>query len=308
MKKTREELLTKNIVVCAIAFICCALWGSAFPSIKIGYRLFNIGSNDTATQILFAGMRFTIAGAMAVLIFSVAERKILLPKRESLTNIVKLSMFQTVGQYIFFYVGLAHTTGVKASIIEAINVFCVIFISCIIFRVEKLTFYKLTGSVIGFLGVVLVNLAGNTTGLELNLIGDGGIFMSAVMYGFSSVYIKKYSKNENPIVLSAYQFLFGGIILMIIGFIFGGRITEFSLSALLMLMYLAFISAFAYSLWSVLLKYNEASKVAVYGFVNPICGVVLSALLLGEKDSVNIYCLIALIMVSIGIYLANKKE
>ena len=35
--------------------------GSAFPCVKIGYRLFEITSEDVATQILFAGCRFTLA-------------------------------------------------------------------------------------------------------------------------------------------------------------------------------------------------------------------------------------------------------
>lgn len=307
MKKTKEEILTKNIIVWAVAFICCALWGSAFPSIKIGYSLFCIDSGDTATQILFAGMRFTLAGILAIIIFSVAEKSLLVPRRDTVMDCVKLSFLQTVFQYFFFYVGLARTTGVKASIIEAVSVFLVIIISCGLFKTEKLTVNKCIGSVIGFVGVVLVNVAGGHGGFSLNLAGDGGIFMSAVMYAFSSVMIKRYSKRENPVTLSAYQFVIGGVILTIVGLLFGGRITVVTGPGIMILCYLACISAVAYSLWSVLLKYNDASKVAVFGFINPVCGVILSALLLNERDSLNIYCVVALVLVCLGIYIANKK-
>ena len=34
--------------------VCCALWGSAFPCIKIGYGLFGIPAHDSASQLLFA--------------------------------------------------------------------------------------------------------------------------------------------------------------------------------------------------------------------------------------------------------------
>ena len=65
----------------------------------------------------------------------------------------------------------------------------------------------------------------------------------------------------------------------------------------------------AYSLWGILLKYNPVSKVAVFGFMNPVFGVILSALLLGEgAQAAGVKSLIALLLVSIGIYVVNKKE
>ena len=80
---------------------------------------------------------------------------------------------------------------------------------------------------------------------------------------------------------------------------------------LLMLGYLAFISAMAYSLWAMLLKYNPVSKITVYGFMNPVFGVILSAFILGEAEQAfGIKSLGALILVCIGIYIVNgtKKE
>ena len=71
---------------------------------------------------------------------------------------------------------------------------------------------------------------------------------------------------------------------------------------------MAFISAVAYSLWATLLKYNPVGKVAVYGFLNPVCGVILSAILLKEGSVFNILGFISLILVCIGIYLVNKEK
>ena len=73
--------------------------------------------------------------------------------------------------------------------------------------------------------------------------------------------------------------------------------------------YLAMVSAVAYTLWSVLLAWNDVSKVAIFGFVNPLCSVILSALMLGEvKQAFNIGSLIALILVCTGIYIVNCKK
>ena len=110
-------------------------------------------------------------------------------------------------------------------------------------------------------------------------------------------------------MLSGYQFIFGGIVMVIAGLIMGGRINHIPLSAVLMLLYLACISAVAYSLWGILLKHNPVSKVAIFGFTNPVFGVLLSAWWLGEGSSeLGINALIALILVSIGILIVNVRK
>ena len=72
-----ENTMKKPLIVALLAIFCCALWGSAFPCVKIGYRLFAISGDDTASQILFAGLRFTLAGILVILMGSVAEKKML---------------------------------------------------------------------------------------------------------------------------------------------------------------------------------------------------------------------------------------
>ncbi|MBU5469985.1 DMT family transporter [Falcatimonas sp. MSJ-15] len=305
----KENFLQKTLVVALLAAICTFLWGSAFPCIKIGYRLFDIPSDNTYTQILFAGIRFTLAGILTILIGSVLNRELLVPKKKSIPNIIKLSMFQTVLQYIFFYMGLARTSGVKSSIIEGSNTFIAILIACLVFKQEKLNLKKILGCVIGFAGVVLVNITKDGIDMNMTFMGEGAILMSAVAYAISSGLIKIYSKDDNPVMLSGYQFLFGGILLMIAGFAMGGRITQVNPQGIMMLIYLACISAVAYSLWGVLLKYNPVSKVAVFGFMNPVFGVILSAWWLNETgNDLGVKALIALVFVCIGIYIVNRKD
>lgn len=302
----KELLLQKTWCVCLLALVCCALWGSAFPCIKIGYQLFEIASDETATQILFAGCRFVLAGLLAILLGSLLSRKVLIPKKASWGKILWLSLLQTVLQYLFFYIGLAHTSGVKASIIEGMNVFIAILVASLLFGQEKLTGQKILGCLIGFAGVVLVNLTGSSIDLGLSLNGEGFILLSTVAYAFSSVYIKKFSADENPVVLSGYQFVAGGLIMAVCGFLMGRRLDVITPAGIAMLLYLGFLSAVAYSLWGILIKYNPVSRVTVFGFMNPVCGVVLSALLLGETDAVGVMSAAALALVCAGIYLVNK--
>ena len=67
----RKQRLTKTWVVAALASVCCMLWGSAIPVIKTGYRLLSLDSADTASQIVFAGIRFTLAGVLVLVFASV---------------------------------------------------------------------------------------------------------------------------------------------------------------------------------------------------------------------------------------------
>ena len=205
MIKLKETTMRKTWVVCLLAMVCCALWGSAFPCIKVGYRLFQIDSADTAAQILFAGCRFTIAGIMVILFGSILQGRFLKPGKGDLPRIGKICLLQTVIQYFFFYVGLAHTTGVKGSIVEASNVFLAILVSSLIFHQEKLNQKKVIGCIVGFAGVVLINLSGSNVDMSFNLTGDGFIFISAIAYALSSVLIKKYSDKSDPVMLSSLQ-------------------------------------------------------------------------------------------------------
>lgn len=307
MESKKNDFLTKMPVVIIGAFICCALWGSAFPCIKIGYRLFDIDTMDSYTQILFAGIRFVLAGILALLIGSLLSKKFLTPKKESWGKIIKLSMFQTVAQYVFFYIGLAHTTGVRSSIVEGTNVFVAILIASLLYKQEKLTLRKIIGSIVGFAGVVLVSTFGAELVSGNYIVGDLLVFLSTFAYAFSSVLLKRFSVDENPIVLSGYQFVVGGLIMVIVGLMFGGKLQTITAGGIGMLIYLALVSAVAYSLWGILIKHNPISKVAVFGFMNPVCGVVLSALLLDEGSNLGLMSLVSLALVCLGIYIVNRK-
>ena len=283
------------------------LWGSAFPAIKTGYKLFKIEAADTASIILFAGIRFFFAGMLTVIIFSLIERKPLIPKKSSIKKIGVLSMFQTILQYLFFYLGLAFTSGEKASVINASGVFFALLISALLFKMEKLNTAKLAGTAIGFAGVIAVSLGAFTSG-SVPSIGDLFILLSSIAHGFSTVFMKRYSADENPAMLSGWQFMLGGAVMSMVGFAAGGHFESISPSGLSILLYLAFVSAGAYSLWSILLKHNDVSRVSVCGFMTPVFGYILSSVFTpSEKNSVAIM-LLALVLVSVGIIIVNKSN
>ena len=232
---------------------------------------------------------------------------ILFPKKESITPILKISSFQTVIQYIFFYIGLANTTGVKGTIASGSNAFFALLISALIFKQEKLNLRKIVACVLGFAGIIFVNLKG--LDFNMNFTGDCFVLFSSMSYAVSSVLMKKYSKDENPVVLSGYQFIIGGIFMIIVGLLCGGVVSFESAKGIGVLIYLGFLSAIAYSLWGILLKYNPVSRVTIFTFTTPVFGVLLSKLMLTESGDVSVFNLIVtLILVCSGILLLNYKK
>ena len=302
-----KKLFTNPLFIVLAATLCCALWGSATPFIKMGYLvMFPEGKPDLQSTILFAGIRFALAGLITVIIYSIARRKVLYPKPENIGIVSIVALFQTVIQYFFFYVGLANTSGEKGTIISGSSSFFAILISSLIFRQEKLTVKKVIACIIGFAGIIAVNL--NGLDLNMNLMGDGFVLFSAISLAVSSVLIKRFSGREDPVVISGYQFMLGGAVMVIVGLSLGGRVDLSSFRGVAILIYLSFLSAVAYALWGVLLKYNAVSRVTIFSFLTPVFGVILTKIMLPESGSVSpVSMLIALALVCIGVFLLNFK-
>ena len=301
----KKNIFTNPLVITLCALLCCALWGSATPAIKTASALL-IPVSGVPSTILFAGIRFFMAGIITIAIYSIGRKKLLVFKKENLPRVLTVASFQTVIQYIFFYVGLANTTGVKGTIASGSSAFFCVLIASLIFKQEKLTSKKIIACILGIAGIVIINLRGLE--FTMNFLGDGFVILSTVAYSFSSVFMKRFSKHEDPVVLSGYQFIFGGAFMIIVGALLGGKISLASPKGVVILVYLAFLSAIAYALWGMLLKYNPVSRVTIFSFTTPIFGTILSLIFLPESSGVDVINLIiTLFLVSGGILLLNYQ-
>lgn len=307
-----KSKLSDKKMVFLVAMVCCFLWGSATPAIKIGYQVFQIDGGDTSSIILFAGIRFLLAGLLVVLFQSLLRKRFLRPEREALPNIFALSMAQTVVQYLLFYVGLAHTSGVHGTILSGTGGFFSILMASLLFRYEKLTGAKVLGCVAGFGGIVVMNLSGMAgEGLfQVSLLGEGFVLFSQMSYALSSILVKRFSSRFDVVMLSGWQFVLGGSIMILVGLLTGGRMgLPTQAWGWVLMLYMGLISAVAYSLWGVLLQYNPVSSVAIYTFLTPLFGVLLSAAFLGEAEQAfSLRTLVALVLVCVGIFAVNRRQ
>lgn len=303
-----KYLFTDKKGILLMATICTFLWGSAYPAIKIGYNLFQIESNDIASKILFAGVRFFIAGIIVALFDIIKNRKLPAFKKDTLKEITILGFLQTTMQYIFFYIGLTYTTGVKGSIINGTGTFFSIILAHFICNDDKINGQKIIGCILGFIGLITVNFTSDSSLYSgFTIKGEGFIVIASLLLSISSIYSKKITKTVAPVLVTAYQLTIGGLLLIIIGIIFGGHLNVINVKSIALVIYMALISSVAFGIWTVLLKYNKVSQISIYNFLIPVFGTILSGIFLGE-DFFNARILISLLLVSLGIYIVNSKQ
>jgi len=284
-----------------MALICTFLWGAGYSVVKYSYSEFGILSDDIPSKLLFAGIRFLLAGGLTLGWLWLRQKKPPVLRGIPPRHILCLSLFQTVLQYAFTYLGLALTTGSKSAILNQINVFLLVLLTPLFFRREKLTFPKCVGCILGFAGIIFINLDKLSISFQL---GDGLIVLSSISAAIGYLISKKCANGAEPAAVTGMQQFLGGGILLISGLITGGHILRFSLIGILSLVFLSLAAAISYSLWVKLLQTNDVSVISIYKFMTPLFGVLLSGLLLGEPIF-RWQNAVSLSLICLGIYLAN---
>lgn len=301
-----KNFLQRGPIIILLALFCTILWGTAYPAVKIGYELFAIDSANDFGKLLFAGLRFTLAGLMTLAVSVILQKKLVIPQRQHWRGIALLGLVQTTGQYIFFYLGLSNTTGVKGSILYALATFFVVIFAHFLFPDDKMNLQKILGCCIGFVGVLLITFDGTGLGVGFTFTGEGFIMLSTLSSALGALISRSVAQGQDPVVVTGYQLTGGGLILIFIGLIGHGHFDSVTAPGILLLLYMAFLSAAAFTVWTMLLKYNPASKIAVYNFLIPIFGTTFSVMFLNESIF-NLRSLLALILACAGIYIVNKE-
>lgn len=307
MESDTKKTFTNKKVVAIIATLCCFLWGSAYPAVKNGYILFQIAPADVASKLVFAGYRFILAGIILLTVAQISGRKIFAITKNNAFKILILGITQTMLQYIFFYIGLSNTTGVKGAIMNSMGTFFSVILAHYLYKNDKLSMKKIMGCIIGFLGVMIANFSMDLFNFSFNIVGEGFIIVAAFIFSASAIYGKKISQNIDVMLVTGYNLFMGGVMLALIGLASGGRVTHFTPGSSALLIYMAILSATAFSLWTLLLKYNKVGAVSIYNFLIPIFGVMLSSIFLGE-NILEVKNIIALALVCSGIWLVNKSN
>ncbi len=299
-----------------MAIIACVLWGSAFPVLKITYAELNLAPGDSAARLVLAGLRFFIASVFLLAVLKFGLRRPLKIERHRWRHLLLLGLAQTGLQYYFFYNGLAHTGGIKSAVLNAVGNFLVVIVAHFIYADDRLNGAKVLGLITGFAGIILVNWQGGLKGgfWDWAWRGEGFILLSGMAGVYGTFKAKELARDVHPIVINAYQMLFGSLLLLAAGIAAGGATGGAGLAVLrgagplfwALLLYSAFLSAAAFSIWYTLLRHNKAGEITLYRFVIPISGSLLSALVLPGEDF-TLSVLLALLLVASGLIAVNYR-
>jgi len=307
---TKESLnhtsvFQRPVWVVVFALTAAIAWGWAFPLIKVGFGAFGITADMTGSKMLFAGIRFAAAGLIVLAVARSNGRSFGTSRAIDWSFVLAFALMNTTLHYFFFYVGMSHSEGSRAAILNSLSTFLVVLLACAFFKSDRLTSRKMVGCAVGFGGIMALNLGGADSG-SFSWMGDGMIVLNAICGAISNLMTRGLSRRVDIFVGTGYSLALGGLLLIIPGIALGGSLPQVNALGIGCLVGLVAISAIGFALYNKLLSCNPVGKVAIYNSLIPIVGAVTSCLCLGE----TFYAKYALAggMAALGIYIINKGK
>lgn len=302
--KAVRNIFQNKAAAMFLAATCSLVWACAFPLVKMGMGAFKIDVGDVGAKTLFAGIRFFAAGIVVLIIAKLMKRSFAVRGAADKVLLLLFGLVNTALQYFCFYIGLSVQSGSRSAIIDSLSSFFLIILACICFKSEKMTLRKIAGCVLGFAGVLIVNIGGDVSG-AFTFMGDGMLLLSAVCFSLGGILTRIVTRKTDPIVATGASLTFGGGLLMVAGLFSGSNLDAVTVKGIVYLVLLIAISVYGFTVYNQLLCYNPVGEIAIFNALIPILGVVLSCVLLGEPFAVKY--IIAGAVVAIGVYVINHN-
>lgn len=304
-KNCSTSIFQRRVWVVILALSIAVAWGWAFPLLKLGFDEFGIAQHMTASKVLFAGLRFATAGIILLIIAVATGKSFKVNTSRGWGYVVAFALLNTTLHYTFFYIGLSNSAGARAAILNSLGTFILVLLACMVFKSDKLTTKKLTGCLVGFAGILTLNIGGAESG-KFTLDGDGMIIINTICTAIAGLLIRSVSRRVDIFVGTGYGLAIGGALLIIPGFAFGGSLPTVTLSGILILATLIAISAACFAIYNKLISCNPVGKIAIFNSLIPIVGAITSCLCLGETFYFKY--IISALLAAAGIYIINRSK
>ena len=305
MTEQKTSIFQRPVWVVVFALTAAIAWGWAYPLIKLGFSEFAITQDMTGSKMFFAGIRFAISGLVILAIAAAARRNFRVRNASGWWYILLFSLMNTTLHYAFFYIGLSHSEGARAAILNSLSVFSLVLLACVFFKSDRLTANKIVGCVVGFTGVLALNLGGGESG-QFTLMGDGMIILNTLGSAIASLMTRGLSHRVDVFVGTGYSLALGGIILLFAGLFAGGTLPVITIPGLAILGLLIVISTLGFALYNKLLSCNPVGRVAIFNSLIPAVGALTSCLCLSEPFYWKY--VVATILATMGIYIINRGK
>lgn len=304
---TEKSIWQRPVWVAIFAFTAAFAWGWAYPLIKLGFAEFGITPDQTGSKMLFAGVRFAISGLIILAMAKGAHRSFVVSTgARGWAFILIFALLNTSIHYACFYIGLSHSAGSRAAILNSLSVFTLVILACVAYpSTDRLNASKVVGCVLGFVGILALNIGGADSG-GFTWLGDGMIIGNALCSAAAGLMTRKMNRHIDVFVGTGYSLLVGGILLAIPGLAIGGTVPMVTAWGIVILLLLIAISTVAFGLYNKLLSCNPVGKVAIFNSLIPVIGAVSSCICLGEPFYWK-YAFAA-ILAATGIYTINQAK
>ncbi|MBN1105975.1 MAG: DMT family transporter [Deltaproteobacteria bacterium] len=281
-----------------IMVLLTALWGLNYPAVKIA----NVGFSPVFNSFL----RSLIASVCGIL-YCLAIGQPLFHRDKRLFHGFMVGLLFGL-EFVCIYWGLLYTDAARAVILVNFSPFVVV-LGAFAFLHEKLSYAKICGIVLAFIGIYLVFWGKPKSWTPDMFYGDLLEILAAVFWGATTIYIKKYlAETVHPIHTFLYQLAFSVPVIFICACLLESRwILDVNPSAVVALGYSSVIVAFAsYLAWFKLIHTYPVSDLAVLTFLSPVFGVVFGMLVLAEQLTLGL--VLGLFFVCTGIYVTNYRR
>ena len=260
MTQNNTGIFQRPLWVALFGFTAAFVWGWAYPLIKLGFAEFAITSDMTGSKMLFAGVRFFLSGIIILLVAARAGRSFHFDWKSDWWYILLFSLVNTTLHYTFLYIGLSHAEGARSAILNSLSVFTVVIMACVLFKSDRMTVRKILGCIIGFAGILSLNMGGKESG-EFTFLGDGMIILNALCGATASLMTRGLSRKVDVFVGTGISLAVGGALLIIPGLLMDGSLPQINATGCLYLLLLIGISTIGFTLYNKLLSCNPVGKV-----------------------------------------------
>ena len=247
VEETKTSIFQRSAWVVTFALTAAIAWGWAYPLIKLGFGEFGITQEMTGSKMLFAGIRFAISGVIVLILARGKGKSFGVVRPVNWWYLLVFALLNTTLHYAFFYIGLSHSEGARAAILNSMGVFLLVLLACLFYKSDKLTMRKIIGCAIGFVGILILNLGGGVSG-HFTWLGDGMIILNALCSASAGLMTRGLRTRVDVFVGTGYSLGIGGVLLIVPGLLLGGTLPQVTGMGIVILGLLIGISTMGFAL------------------------------------------------------------
>ena len=292
------EKRSKASVLLAFAAVY-VIWGSTYLAIR--YAI------ETIPPFLMMGVRSILAGT--VLFLWSRKNGTTVERKQWWPLIIVSILFFVLGHGLLAWAQKSVASGLAAVLIAS-DPLWIAMIESFVIKEFRLSRRQILGLVVGFAGIVLLFLPGQT--IRIHTVGAAMILLSAISWSIGAVYARVANLPKDATLTSAMELIVGGLFLVLLSLPLGEfqnfHISEVSLRSLLALLYLViFGSIVTFTAYVWLLGVTSATRVATHTYVNPVIAVFLGWALAGEQFTLMMMVASAVIVLSVYLVLERTN-